>query len=100
MKFTRNSIIWSLIMVYLIVVSGFMSEKQAGLLINALDIKIVDANQSHFIDENDVREMLYGSKIPLLGEKNERVHLKSIEEKLRKKQLLRTAEVYITERGV
>ena len=38
MKFTRNTIVWVLILAYLIVVSGFMSEKQSGQLINSIDI--------------------------------------------------------------
>ena len=100
MKFTRNSIVWVLILVYLIVVSGFMSEKQTGQLINSLDITILDTDKSHFIDENDVREMLYGSQIPLLGEKSGKIHLKRIEEKLRQQQIILTAEVYTAERGV
>jgi cell division protein FtsQ len=100
MKLTRNSIVWTLILVYLIVVSGFMSEKQAGQLINTMDINILDKNNAHFIDENDVREILYGSKIPMLGEKCNIVRMRSIEEKLRQQQIIRSAEVYITERGV
>jgi len=100
MKITRNSIVWILILVYLIVVSGFMSEKQAGQLINALDITVLDEKRAHFIDENDVREILYGSKIPMLGEKCSTIGLKSIEEKLRQQQIIRSAEVYITERGM
>jgi cell division protein FtsQ len=100
MKFTRNSIIWALILMYLIVVSGFISEKQAGQLVNSLDITILDADQSHFIDENDVREMLYGSRIPLLGEKMGLIRLKSVEDRLQQEQIIRTAEVYIAERGV
>ncbi|MBN1416761.1 MAG: hypothetical protein JW973_16815 [Bacteroidales bacterium] len=100
MKFTRNIIIWALILGYLIAASGFISEKQAGQLVNSLDIKILDAEQSHFIDENDVREMLYGSRIPMLGEKGNMIKLKHIEEKLRQEQIIRTAEVYITEPGI
>jgi cell division protein FtsQ len=100
MKFTRNSIVWAIILVYLIVVSGFMSEKQTGQLINSMDITILDEDRAHFIDENDVRDLLYGSKIPMLGEKCGVIRLKSIEEKLMQQQIIRSAEVYITERGV
>lgn len=100
MKFTRNSVVWVLILVYLIVVSGFMSEKQAGQLVGSLDISILDEKKAHFIDVDDVREMLYGSKIPMLGEKCDEVRLNNIEKKLMQQQIIRTAEVYITERGV
>jgi cell division protein FtsQ len=100
MKFTRNAIVWALILAYLIVVSGFMSEKQSGQLVNSIDISILDADRSYFIDENDVREMLYNSRIPLLGEKSTMVRLKPIEDKLHQQQIIRTAEAYITERGV
>ena len=100
MKFARNAIVWGLILVYLIVVSGFISDKQSGQLINSVDITILDADRSHFIDEEDVKEMLYGSRIPLLGEKSAMVRLRPIEEKLHQHQIIRTAEAYITERGV
>jgi cell division protein FtsQ len=100
MKLTRYSIIWALILVYLIVVSGFISEKQSEQLINSIDIKILDSDRSHFIDENDIREVLYGSKLPLLGEKSYRISLKHVEEALHQQQIIRTAEAYITERGV
>jgi cell division protein FtsQ len=99
MKIARNAIVWILILTYLIVVSGFMSDKQSGQLINSIDIRILDADRSHFIDVDDVREILYSSRIPLLGEKCVKINLKSIEDKLRQQQIIRTAEAYITERG-
>jgi cell division protein FtsQ len=100
MKFTRNILVWVLILAYLIVVSGFINDKQSGQVIHSIDIRILDAGRSHFIDEDDVREMLYGSRIPLLGEKSSMVRLKPIEAKLHQQQIIRTAEAYITERGV
>jgi cell division protein FtsQ len=100
MKITRNSIIWVLILVYLILVSGFMSEKQAGQLINSLDIAILDEYKSHFIDAGDIREMLYSSRIPLLGQRAEDIRCKRLEEKLQQQQIIRKAEVYVAERGV
>jgi len=100
MKFTRNIIVWVLILAYLIVVSGFMRDTQSGQLIRSIDIVVLDAGRSHFIDEDDVREMLYKSRIPLLGEKSSRVRLKPIEDNLHQHQIIRTAEAYITERGV
>jgi cell division protein FtsQ len=77
-----------------------MSDKQAVQLISSIDIRILDASRSHFIDEDDVREMLYNSRIPLLGEKSSRVRLKPVEDKLHQHQIIRTAEAYITERGI
>jgi cell division protein FtsQ len=99
-KFTRNSIVWILILAYLIVVSGFIRDKQAEQLINEMDICILDEKKAHFIDVNDVREMLYGSKIPMLGEKCENIRLKGIEERLMQQKIIRSADVYITARGV
>jgi cell division protein FtsQ len=100
MKIFRNIILWVAILAYLIVVSGFMKEKQDSQLINALNIKILDEKKLHFIDAEDIREILYGSRIPLLGEKTGTIQLKMVEEKLKQKQIIRQAEVYITERGV
>jgi cell division protein FtsQ len=100
MKFARNAIVWVLILAYLVVVSGFMSERQSGQLINSIDIHVLDAGHSHFIDEGDVKDMLLTSRIPLLGQKSETVRLKPVEDKLLQHQIIHRAEAYITERGV
>ncbi len=45
MKIARISILWLLIAVYLTVVSGFITEKQAGRIINTIDINIADGKK-------------------------------------------------------
>ncbi|MBN2274040.1 MAG: hypothetical protein JXK95_06890 [Bacteroidales bacterium] len=99
-RFIQHIIIWIIVLAYLIVVSGFIKEKHAGQLVNTMNITILDKDQWHFIDENDVREMLDESKISMLGKKCDMIGLKNIEEKLRQQRIIRSAEAYITERGI
>jgi cell division protein FtsQ len=100
MKITRISILWLLILLYLILVSGFISEKQAGQIINSIDIKIKDGEKTHFIDTEDIKEMLYASRFNILGERVSNIKLKTIEDNLKQHQIIKIAEVYLTERGI
>ena len=100
MKYARNVIVWVFILAYLVVMSGFMSEKQSEQRINSIDITVLDAGRSRFIDEDDVKNMLLASKIPLLGEESEKVRLQSVEDKLCQQRIIRSAEAYVTEKGV
>ncbi len=100
MRIARICILWLLIIVYLIVVSGFMSEKQAGQIINTIDINIADGEKTHFIDKDEIKEMLYESRINILGERVANIRLTKIEENLKQHQIIKMAEVYITEKGI
>ncbi len=85
---------------YLSVLSGFINNKENQIRIQSLQIHIKDSTDYQFIDENDLKNMLVHSDFLLVGKPVKEVGLKKIEEHLKKHQIIKEAEVYITEPGI
>ena len=100
MKAVKDILFIASLMVYLVVVTSFISSKERLQKVNSLKIRIVDSTDNQFIRSNDVRSMLEQKKFNLFGKPAVTINLVEIEKSLKSGQIISKAEAYITERGV
>jgi len=100
MKRMKNILSLSLLVVYVVLVSGFINSKEQVQKIGTLKIKVTDSIQNQFIRSAEIRNLLEQNKYNLFGEKTGSVDLGGIERMLRTQQIISEAEVFITEPGV
>src|SRR5512145_2750403 len=100
MRKIKNIVFLMALIVYMILVSGFINGKEKVQKINTLKIRIVDSTENQFIRSADIRAMLERKKISLFGKESNKIDLEDIEKSLKAKQIIHRAEVFITEPGV
>jgi cell division protein FtsQ len=100
MKPIKNILFLALLIVYLVIVSGFIGSKEKMQKIGVLKIRIVDSTDNQFIRTVDIRHMLEQKKYPLFGKESSGIDLEEIEKSLRTHQIINQAEAFITEPGV
>jgi len=66
---------------------------------NNIDINILDSNENHFINKNDVLNLIYKSYGNVIGYNFDSINIALIEEKLNNNSYIKDAEVYKTIRG-
>jgi cell division protein FtsQ len=100
MKRIKNILFLVGLIIYLIVVTGFISHKEKQIKISSLKIRIVDSTENQFIRSSDVKNMLEEKKFAVFGKPASMVNLREIENSLKSRQNISKAEAFITERGV
>jgi cell division protein FtsQ len=100
MKAAKNILFTIGLIIYLVVVTGFISNKERQIKINSLKIRIVDSTENQFIRSRDVRNMLEQKKFDVFGKPAAMINLQEIEKSLKSLQNISKAEAFITERGV
>ncbi len=99
MKALKNIALWSLIVLYLAIVSGTISDKRQKLLCNNLNINIIDSANSGFLYKDDIKDLVL-DKIDILGKPLKEINLKLLEEELLRNRVIKSAESYVTEDGI
>jgi cell division protein FtsQ len=100
MKQFRNILFVVATIAYLIVVSGFINDKESGQRIISLKIRIIDSSDNQFIHVRDIHRMLNEDHFDALQKMPSEVPLEHIENRLKKRQIIDKAEAYITEPGI
>jgi cell division protein FtsQ len=100
MKRIKNIIFIVGITAYLVIVIGFISDKEQLQHVSTLKIRIADSTQNEFIHVAEIRRFLDGQKFHLSGVNSNSVDLEGIERSLMSRQIISKAEAYITEPGV
>jgi len=100
MKGIRYILFYSLITVYLVTVTGFISSKERLQHVTSLKIRITDSTQNRFMHTSDIRKILEEKKFNLSGIPSRSIDLEGIEQSLVSRQIVSKAEAYITEPGV
>ena len=99
MKKFRFIFVWIPIIVYLIIISGFISGSEEDLLCNAMKINILDSTNIKFIYEEDIIALLSQNNQKILGNPVNNIDLKELEKLLISHQAIKNSELYITEKG-
>jgi cell division protein FtsQ len=99
MKKFRFIFVWIPIFVYLIIISGFISESEGDLLCNEIKINILDSANTKFIFQEDVIDLLSKNTQGMLGYPVNQINLKELENLLVSHYAIRNAELYVTEKG-
>lgn len=100
MKKLRNIVILIALTFYLVTVSGFISTREHELKIGSVEVRITDSTSNQFIRSSDVHNMLGRNKYFTFGQPFSEVDLNTIEQSLKKNQIIDKAEVFVTEPGV
>src|SRR5687767_5960736 len=78
---------------------AFTERRQAHLSIKDISIEMENINENHFLEENDIQDLMQLSKENLKGASMERVNLKSIETKIKSDPFIQDAELYSDLKG-
>jgi len=100
MKRIKNIVFTAGITVYLVIVIGFISDKEKLQHVSSVKIRIADSVQNEFIHVAEIRKFLDGRKFQLSGVSNGIIDLEGIEKSLMSRQIISEAEAYITEPGI
>ena len=99
MKKFKKIASWLGIIIYLIVVLGFVNSKQNDTICSKLDIVITDSLTNRFVTNNDIRDLLKSSNLNILGYPIDQVNTKEIEDVLNNFKSIKNAEAYSTVDG-
>jgi cell division protein FtsQ len=100
MKKIKEILFPTLLVIYLVMITGFISSKEKVQKITALEIRIIDSTDNQFIKSAEVRNMLEQKEFNPFGKPAVTVNLRDIERALKSRQIISRAEAFITEPGV
>lgn len=95
----KNIILWSLILIYLVVVFSFVAEKQQALVCNGVDVNITDSLKSGFVTKENIFNLLQRKSPKLIGKNFQDIDLEIIESQICGFPPVARAEVYKTAGG-
>jgi cell division protein FtsQ len=93
-KTILNIISWLLIISYLVITLGFVSEKQDQVACDSLDIKIVDTTGNNFINKSEVLAMFKEKKLNLLGKPINFINMAQLESIIYQNNSVKKVEVF------
>ncbi|MBN2350621.1 MAG: hypothetical protein JXJ22_17420 [Bacteroidales bacterium] len=99
MRKMRTILLWISIIIYFIVMLGFVSEKHSKTLCNRLDIILTDSLEGKYINEEDILKILEKQKVQILGTSLESINLKELEDIFKTINIIERVALYITEDG-
>lgn len=94
MKKKRNIIIWSVILIYLILVLSFVSSKHKQILCDKLTINILNSAELQLVNADEIRELLFAKYGVLSSVALDSIDIVSLENKLNKQAAIKNALVY------
>ena len=100
MKRAQNIVFMMAVIAYIVIVSGFISDRERTQRINSLRISIVDSTENKFIGTADIRNLLDRNKFSPIGNESTGIDLRKIENSLKSRQIIDKAEVFVTEPGI
>lgn len=102
MKFKFNIKREIKILTAVLIVGGiiaFTERRQSTASIKDITIKIKNVNENHFLNENDISDLMQLNKENLKGASLERVNLKEVEKKIRREPFIKDAQLYSDLKG-
>lgn len=87
---------WFPLIIYMIIMPAFMSEKMDSVPCKKVKISITDSLKYRFVNSGDLFGMVQNSSSKVLGIKSGQIEIKSIEELILKTRELEQVEVYNT----
>lgn len=78
---------------------AFTERRQGDVAIKDITIKIENLNENHFVDENDVLDLMELDQETLKGAGLEEVNLKEIEKRVRQEPFIEEADIYSDIKG-
>lgn len=95
MRILKKSLIWILLLVYVVLVFGFVENRYEDQLCNSLVISVTDSLSTGFVTANDVVTLLEKNDIEYLGVPLFKVDLDNIEKVVCSNQIIKSCKAYI-----
>lgn len=86
----------------IVIVGGiiaFTERRQSNVSIKDITIKLVNVNENHFLDENDISALMQLNKENLKGASLGQVNLKEVEKKIKREPFIKDAQLYSDLKG-
>ncbi len=99
MKKLKLISIWILILTYLVIITGFISEKEESLLCNTIEISILDSLNNRFLNKTNIMSLLEEENLNILGYPVNEIDIKKLEKLLMDNQKIGNSEIYFTTKG-
>lgn len=100
MKRLKKISIWVGIVLYFILMSGFISGRRNAILCNKVDVVIADSLSKRFLEKRDITELLGQNNLLSLGMELSGVNTKEIESLILSNTLIKKCNVYTTVDGI
>jgi cell division protein FtsQ len=78
---------------------AFTERRQGRASIKDITIKMVNINENHFLDENDIIDFMQLDRENLKGASLDRVNLKEVEQKIKREPFIKDAQLYSDLKG-
>jgi cell division protein FtsQ len=95
-KKLKKITIWSGLVLYFILISGFVSGKREAMLCNKVDIVISDSSSKRFLEKHDITDLLIRNNLLSLGTNIASVNTSMVEEVMLGNSLIKQCNVYTT----
>jgi cell division protein FtsQ len=99
-KKLKKIVLWVVAAVYLICISGFISERQQGILCNKIDVVIEDSLAKRFLEPQDITDLLARNKLLSLGNPISSINTDEIEETVIANTMVKHCNVYSSVNGI
>jgi cell division protein FtsQ len=99
MKSFKEIATWVLIIGYLIVIFGFVSEGRKSIPCITVNVNITDETENFFVEEEDIITAIYDKGEKMLGYPIDSINLASLEELIYNHPSIKNVEVYTGIRG-
>jgi cell division protein FtsQ len=100
MKKLKNILFLLSAIAYIIMVSGFIGTTEKARRVGEVKIRIVDSIKNQFIRKQDIAKILEANNFNPLGNVMSGLDLEKIEKSLTSRQIVKDAEIFITEPGI
>jgi len=87
---------WLIVVVYLIVTMGLVSDHHRDALCNHIKIEVTDSSHRQFVKRNDVLRLVQGANVPLQGTPLRTIEKAAIEDAVRQNPFVSRSEVFST----
>ena len=94
----KNIALFSILMLYLVVMSGTISDTRKHLLCNGINVTVTNSTESAFLTEDDIINIV-ANRTGCLGIPVNEVDLKETEQILKESPSVKSSECYVTEDG-
>lgn len=78
---------------------AFSERKQEEVVLQQIEVLLTNIHDNHFIDENDVLDLMQMSQDNVRGASISKINFKELEGKIKKNRFVKDAEVYIDLKG-
>lgn len=99
MRKVKKIAIWVGLVLYFILISGFITGKRNAMLCNKVDVIIADSLSKRFLEKRDITEMLSQNNMLSLGAELAQVNTNTIEKLILSNTLIKHCNVFTTVDG-